>query len=144
MFRARNAQLPNTENLHTFGSLLSDLKSELVDFIRTRSQLFISELRDKPEKYKKSLIFGVVALIFGTVSFLLFTAVAAGLVAVAFSGTPFTFFWGFLIVGVCLVLMGAISGIVAYYGLTRLAPEKTVKVFRDDKAWVRAEIIGQS
>ncbi len=142
MAGANNTELPNSQ--HTFALLLSELKNESVEFVRTRVQLFVSELRDKAGKSRKSAPFAAVALFFGGVAFLLFTLAAVGLVAIAFWGSPFAFFWGFLIIGVLYLLLGAINSIIGYYALTGLAPEKTIKVLRDDTSWVRAELSRQS
>lgn len=144
MADTRNAEITNAENQHSLASLLSELKSDLIAFARTRAQLLLSELRDKADKSKKSALFIAIALIFGTAAFLLLTLSAVGLVAVAFWGSPFTFFWGFLIIGVCYLLLGAITCIVAYYGLKSLAPQKTLKVLHEDKRWVQAELTRQS
>ena len=144
MADAHHTEVSIPEHRHTFASLISELKNESVAFVRTRTTLFLSEVRDKTRKSRKSALFGGVALIFGGVAFLLFTLAAVGLVAIAFWGTPFTFFWGLLIVGICCLLLGAINSIVAYYGMTDLAPQKTIKVLQDDTSWVRAEVSRQS
>jgi uncharacterized membrane protein YqjE len=144
MSDGRDPQITSEKNLHTFGLLLSELKTDLVEFVRTRVQLLLSELPDKTKRYKKTAGFAAVALICGSVAFLLFTAAAVALVAVAFWGSPFTFFWGFLIIGICYLLLGSITLIVAYYGLDNLAPQKTIKVLQDDKTWVRAELSRQT
>lgn len=144
MADADHAEMPTVADRHSFASLFSELKNESVDFVRTRTKLFFSELRDKAGKSRKSALVGGVALIFGSVAFLLFTLAAVGLGAIAFWGTPFAFFWGLLIIGICYALLGAINGIVAYYGLKSLAPQKTIKVLHDDKAWAQAEVIRQA
>jgi uncharacterized membrane protein YqjE len=129
---------------HTFASLIAELKRESVAFVGTRAELFFSELRDKTRNSRKVALFGGLALIFGGVAFLLFSVAAVALVAIAFWGTPFAFFWGFLIIGICYLLMGAINSMVAYYGFTGLAPRKTIEVLRDDKSWLQAEVSQQS
>jgi uncharacterized membrane protein YqjE len=140
MAYARNAEIPTLKSRLSFASLLLELKTELVEFVRTRTQLLFSEVRHKAEESKKSAVFGAIALIFGSVAFLLLTVAAVALVAVAFWGSPFTFFWGFLVIGLCYLLQGAIASIVAYFGLKSLAPQKTIKVLHDDKTWVRTEL----
>lgn len=141
MAGAHNTERPNSQ--YTFSLLLSELKNESVEFVRTRAQLFVSELRDKAGTSRKSALFAAAALIFAGVAFLLFTLSAVGLVAIAFWGSPFAFFWGFLIIGVLYLLLGAINSIIGYYALTGLAPQKTIKVLRDDKSWVRAGVSRQ-
>lgn len=140
MADVRDAGLTNPTDPHTFRSLFSELKTELFGFVRTRAQLLFYELHDKAGKLKKTAAFGAIAMIFGSVAFLLFTLAAVALVAVAFQGSPFAFFWGLLIIGICYLLLGGITGIVAFYGLKNLTPQKTIKMLQSDRAWVHAEL----
>lgn len=144
MADAKNPEIARANDRDSFGSLLLQLKNETIEFLRTRAQLLVSEVRDKAENSKKSAIFAGVALIFGIVAFLLLTLAAVGLVAAAFWGSPFAFFWGFLVIGICYLLLGSIIAIIAYFGFTSLAPQKTIKVLHDDQSWVRGELTRQS
>lgn len=128
----------------SFGSSVTDIGKELAEFVQTRKRLLVSELRQKLAKSKKGAAFTGIALIFGGVGFLLLTLAAVGLVAVAFWGSPFAFFWGFLIIGVFYVLLASIAAIVAYYALRGLLPDKTIKVLHDDKTWLQSELSKRS
>jgi uncharacterized membrane protein YqjE len=138
----RQTRLEETRNADecSFASLITELKNDLGAFLETRFQLLISELHEKSGSAKRTAIFGGLALFFAGLAFLLLTVTAVALVTVAFLGSPFAFFWGFLIIGIFYLLLSGITGIVAYFALSGLAPEKTVKVLHDDKAWARAEL----
>jgi uncharacterized membrane protein YqjE len=141
MADAHHADHSNVEGgKHSFSSSVTELKNELLEFVRTRLRLFISELRQKLGDSKKGVIFIATALIFGGIGFLLLTLAAVGLVAVAFWGSPFAFFWGFLIIGVCYILLAAIAAIAGYYMFRGLLPNKTIKVLHDDKAWLQSTL----
>lgn len=139
-----DARVTDKNERYAFASLLKELKCELVEFLQTRAQLLFAEIRDKAGESRKIAALGGIALVFGSMAFLLLTLAAVALVAVAFWGSPFAFFWGLLIIGICYLLLGGIAGIAAYLGLKSVAPQKTIKVLRDDKTWVRAEIIRRS
>jgi uncharacterized membrane protein YqjE len=139
MLNAHHAKPGRVEDeKHSLASLLTEIKTEVVEFVQTRIQLLISELREKLGNSKKGAVFAAFALIFGSVSFLLLTLAAVGLVAVAFWGSPFAFFWGFLIIGTFYILLAGIAGIAAYYMLRDLLPNKTIKVLHDDKVWLQS------
>jgi len=138
-----NPQNP-TEETHSFASSATDLKDDAVKFVQTRVQLLLAELREKLGKSKKGAAFAGFALVFGSVGFLLLTLAAVGLVAVAFWGSPFAFFWGFLIIGIFYVLLAGMAAIAAYYSLHSLLPNKTIKVLQDDKTWLQTWLSKQS
>jgi uncharacterized membrane protein YqjE len=131
---------PPVDEKDSVGSLVTEIKKELVEFVRTRLLLLVSELREKVGTSKKAVAFAATALIFGGVGFLLLTLAAVGLVAVAFWGSPFAFFWGFLIIGIFYVLLAGIGGIAAYSVCRNLVPRKTIKVLHDDKDWVQSNV----
>lgn len=124
----------------SLGSSVTEIKNELVEFVRTRKQLLVTEVREQLGSSKKGAAFAGTALIFGSVGFLLLTLAAVGLVTVAFWGSPFAFFWGFLIIGVFYVILAAIAAIAAYFALHSLLPSKTMKVLHDDKAWLQSQL----
>lgn len=136
----RNAE----EGKHSVASLVADIKNELVEFVQTRVLLLVSELGEKQGNSKKGAVLASIALIFGSVAFLLLTLAAVGLVSVAFWGSPFAFFWGFLIIGILYALLAGLAAIAAYYILRSLLPNKTIKVLHDDKAWLQSKLPKQS
>jgi uncharacterized membrane protein len=62
-------------------------------------------------------------------------------VAVAFWGSPYAWFLGFLIVGVVWALIGGIAAFIAVreFRSQGLAPKKTIEVLKEDKIWLQSE-----
>lgn len=143
MAHANHAE-STVEDKNNLASLVAEIKNELVEFAQTRVLLLVSELREKLGTSKKAAAFAGTALIFGGLGFLLLTLAAVGLVAVAFWGSPFAFFWGFLIIGIFYAMLAGIAGIAAYYALRGLPPSKTIKVLHDDKDWLQSKLSKQS
>lgn len=139
MYDVRLAETGNDDE-RSFASLVTELKNELAECLQTRLQLLISELREKFGNAKKAAGLGGLTLLFASLAFLLLTVAAVALVTVAFWGSPFAFFWGFLILGILYLLLSGITGIVAYFALRGLTPEKTIKMLQGDKTWARAEL----
>lgn len=139
-----DAPKSSEEGKHNFASSVADIKNELIEFVHTRVLLFVSELREKLGDSKKGSALAAIALMFGSVGFLLLTLAAVGLVAVAFWGSPFAFFWGFLIIGIFYALIAGMAAIAAYYALRGLLPDKTIKVLHDDKTWLQSNLSKQS
>jgi hypothetical protein len=72
----------NTER--TPGDLLAEIKDEAFEFLQTRAQMLVSEVRDNFVSTRKAVIYGVLAFtLLGTGSLLL-TLALVGLVALAF------------------------------------------------------------
>jgi hypothetical protein len=63
------------------------------------------------------------------------------LVVSAFSGNPYAWFFGFVIVGVVWVIVGGITAFFAYNEFRSKArfPKRTVEVLKADKDWLGSE-----
>jgi len=120
---------------------LHDLRDDLKDFISTRLQMLQVEMKEKMSALKIS----VPALLSGALllmtAFLLFTGGLVALIALAFNGAPFAYVAAFFIVCALYALAG---GATAAYGVktlraARLKPERTLRVLKQDQAWLQSE-----
>jgi uncharacterized membrane protein YqjE len=135
----------NQFNGRSIGGVVNELKDELKDFLQTRYQMLVSELREKTSALKIAAPLLVAALIFGWVAFLLFTLGLVGLVAVAFQGNPYQWPIAF---GIVFVVWALIAGVCALFAISELkaqgfAPKKTLKVLKDDQVWLQSEARSQ-
>ncbi len=131
-------------NGRTLAEVLAETRDEIKDFIQTRVQLLISELKEKAENSKKAAILGGIGLVLGITAFLLLTLAVVGLVAVAFWGSPYAFFFAFLIVGVFYAIIAGMLAIAAVRQLKGFAPNKTIEVLKEDKVWLQSEARSQA
>ncbi len=130
-------------NGRRLADVLAETKDEIKDFLQTRIQLLISEVREKAQNSKRAALLGGIAAVLGITAFLLLTLAAVGLIAVAFWGSPYAFFWGFLIIGVFYLIIAAMLAIAANRQLKGFAPNKTIEVLKEDKIWLQSEARSQ-
>lgn len=120
--------------------IINDLKVELKDFVATRLAMLHSEMSEKLSSFKAavpSLILGLTLLL---TAWLLFNGFLVTAIAFAFA-TPWGWVWAFLIVAAAYALLG---GMLAVGGLsklkqTKLMPERTLHVLRQDEVWFETE-----
>jgi len=130
-------------NSRTLAEVLAETRDEIKDFIQTRIQLLVSELKEKAANSKKAAMLGGIAAVLGMTAFLLLTLAAVGLIAVAFWGSPYAFFFGFLIMGVFYAVIGGMLAIGAIRQMRGIAPNKTIEVLKEDKIWLQSEVRSQ-
>jgi uncharacterized membrane protein YqjE len=133
----------NQVNNRTLAEVLAETRDEIKDFIQTRVQLLISELKEKAANSKKAAILGGIAAVLGVMAFLLLTLAVVGLIAVAFWGSPYAFFFAFLIVGVAYAMFAGMLAIGAIRQVKSFAPTKTIEVLKEDKVWLQSEARSQ-
>ncbi|HYL16844.1 MAG TPA: phage holin family protein [Terriglobales bacterium] len=130
-------------NGRRLGEVVAEIKDELKEFLQTRVQMLIAELREAAKNSKSAVIFGgAAALLLGT-AWLLLNLALVGLVAVAFWGSPYAWFFAFLIVGMFWAILGDMLGLAAVRKLQGLAPKKTIEVLKQDKVWLQQEARSQ-
>ena len=129
----------------TLGEVVAEIKDEFKEFVQTRVQMFKAELHDKVTAWKAGAMLAAVGLLFLGTAYLLITLALVGLVAVAFWGSPYAWFLGFLIVGVVWALIGGIAAFIAVreFRSQGLAPKKTIEVLKEDKMWLQSEAESQ-
>jgi uncharacterized membrane protein YqjE len=131
-------------NGRTVGEVIVELKDEIKDFVQTRVQMFVSEMREKLRDSKSASIYAAVGVILLGTAYLLLNLALVGLLAVAFWGSPYAWFWAFLIVGSCWLILGGFVGALALRKFQGLAPKKTIEVLKEDKIWLQQEARNQA
>jgi VIT1/CCC1 family predicted Fe2+/Mn2+ transporter len=128
-------------NGRSLGGVIAEFKEELKEFLDTRMAMLKSELQQKSKTLKASLpsiLIGVVLLATG---WFLMTAALVAVIAAAFYPSRWAYFFAFLIVGCLYLLGGSVIGLFAYRTIrqTGMAPERTLKVLKDDRVWLQTE-----
>ena len=121
-------------------NLLLEIKEEVQSFVDTRVRIIKAELQETLGAMKFALPMGALALGFFVIAALLFTAAAVVLVASAFAGNPYAWFFGFIIIGSLWAIFG---GIAAYFAFTQFRnrfPKRTIEVLKADKVWLQTEV----
>src|SRR3954452_15416208 len=117
---------------HRLTQLVLEMKRELVEFATTRVELLRSEIQESVAAMKAAAPMAVIAIVLLVTAYLLLTLALVGLVAVAFVGNPYAWFFAFLIVGGAWALLGVIAAFLALRSLRRLGlfPKKTIEVLK--------------
>lgn len=134
-----NIRIDNSSR--SLGAILADIVEELKEFVNTRIQMIKSELHETVSAVSIALPLGLLALVLGTTGFLLITAAIVAIVASAFAGNPYAWFYAFIIVG---VLWTAFAGVAAFFAYNEFRskakfPKHTVEVLKADKVWIESE-----
>ena len=125
----------------TVAEVMSDLKSELEEFVTTRFQMLYSEWSEKWRSFKMTapaLLFGLAVL---ETACLVLTGFLICIIAQAFAPSPWNYAFSFLLVGVLYAVLG---GAVAYMAWGKLKergvkPERTIRVLQQDRVWLETE-----
>ena len=122
-------------------NLMREIIEELKEFFSTRLQVAKSELQQTLTYIKAALPLTLIALVFVFTAFLLFTSAAVALVALVFTGNPWSWVIALASVGAAWTLVGIASGYLAYNRLrTRIGfPKRTLEVLKADRAWLQSE-----
>jgi len=125
----------------SLGAILADIVDELQEFVNTRIQMVKSELHETLSAVSVAVPLGLLALILAATGFLLLTAAGVFLVALAFAGSAYAWFYAFVMVGVVWIAFASITAFFAYNGFRARAkfPKHTVEVLKADKVWIESE-----
>lgn len=126
----------------SLNEIVSDLKTDIKQFVRTRLQLLAQELQEKVKVLKAvAPLAAFFALLMG-MAYLLLTLALVSLIAMAFQPSPYRWFFAFVIVGVCWAILGFSAGLIAWQKLSAdsLLPQKTINVLKADKNWLEDEV----
>jgi uncharacterized membrane protein YqjE len=128
-------------NARSVGAILADIVQELQEFVNTRIQMIKSELHETMSAVSVALPLGVLALILGATGFLLLTAAIVVIVASAFAGSAYAWFYSFIIIGVVWLAFAGTAAFFAYNEFRAKAkfPKHTVEVLKADKVWIESE-----
>ncbi len=135
----------NEINGRSLAGVINELKDEIKEFLQTRYQMLVSEMREKLSSVKTAAPLLAAAVLLFLTAFLLFTLFLVSVIAVAFEGNPYAYALGFVIV---MVLWSIVGGICAWLAVRELraqglAPKRTIKVLQDDKIWIQGEARSQ-
>lgn len=131
---------PNGRGL---AEVIREIKGEVKEFLQTRVSMFVGEMREKLNNSKNGAIYAAIALALGAVGFLVLTVALAALIAVAFWGSPYAWFFGFLIIGLLYTIVAAMLAMAAVRQFKDIAPERTIQVLKEDKIWLQHEAQNQ-
>jgi uncharacterized membrane protein YqjE len=128
-------------NVRSLGAILADIVQELQDFVNTRIQMVKSELHQTMSAISVAVPLGLVALMLTWCGFLLLTAAVVVLVASAFAGSAYAWFYACAIVGVVWIAFAGVAAFFAYneFRAKAMFPKHTVEVLKADKVWIESE-----
>jgi hypothetical protein len=141
------ASLPNNQNNpriireRPLGEVLEDLKTELKEFISTRIQMLQCEVNEKVETVKASVPAIVIGALFAVTAWILFSLALVFLLSMAFEGKAYQYAAAFGIVFVIYAIIGAVA---ISFGISNiksrgLAPQRTLRVLKQDQIWMKSE-----
>jgi hypothetical protein len=118
--------------------VLTEIKEELFSFVDTHIQMLHSEWIETRNTLKQTIPLAAIAgSLLGTAC-LLFTAAAVALVAQAFYGNPYAWFFALVIIGALWMAGGAIMAYFARNAFRNrgLFPRKTLAMLKADRIWI--------
>ena len=130
------------QQIHRVTQLLLEMKGELLDFVTTRYELLRAEIQESIAALKAAAPLALIAIVLLATAYLLLTLAVVGLIAVAFVGNPYAWFFAFLIAGGAWALFGIMAAFLAVRSLRSLGlfPKKTIEVLKADKVWIDREV----
>ena len=134
-----------TENNKSIGQTVAELKNDARDFISTRVQMFMQEMKDKLAIWKAAIPILVVAALLGATAFLVLTFAFAAFLAGIFQPSPYAWCYGALIVTAMYFVAAAGLFYLGKREITQagMAPTRTLKVLKDDQIWIQNEARSQ-
>jgi uncharacterized integral membrane protein len=121
--------------------VLNEFKEEMKDFAATRGQMLRSEMNEKIGAWKTALPTILISGLLLALALLAFTAGLVEVIALAFVGQPWAVAVACFIVFAIYSLLG---GFLLMYGWRTarepgFAPERTLKVLKEDQIWLQQE-----
>lgn len=118
-----------------------EVLDELKEFVGTRVQMAKAEFQETMRSLRVAIPLGIIVLALMGTGFLMLTFAAVAIVTVAFAGSPYAWFFGFLIVGVLWMMLGGIAAFFAYNQIKGQGrfPKRTLQVLKADKVWLQSE-----
>lgn len=137
-----NTEANHLHNGRTVGSILSDTKEELKDFLETRIAMLRTELSEKVTMLKSAAPLAVVGILFLMTAYMLFTLGLVGVIVAFMPENPYRWCIAFFAIA---VLWGIVGGICAYiamreFQVKELMPKRTMQVLKEDKVWLQSEV----
>ena len=115
---------------------IKELKEDTANFLQTRYQMLMAELKQKLAAIKLALPLFAVAAVFALLSLLVLTGALVFVV-----GQAIGIGWALLVIGVLYLI---IAGACAWIGINELsnagvAPKRTLEVLKQDQVWLQTE-----
>lgn len=123
------------------GTLLSETKEEVKEFLDTRLQLLKTEISEKMSRWKASIpMLGIAAALLLS-GWMVLTFAFVALLHALFLPSPYSWLWAGLIVAAMYFIGGVVLGWMGYSELTSVSvtPERTLKVLKQDQVWIQNE-----
>jgi uncharacterized membrane protein YqjE len=129
-------------NHRSISDIAAEMKEEFKQLIQTRMEMFKRELQEKLARLKVAAPVAGAAILLLITAYLLITLAIVAVIAAVFAGSPYRWFFGFIIVGVAWGLLGAVAAYFAKRELEikTLAPTRTMEVLKGDKRWLETEV----
>lgn len=129
----------NTEK--SFGTVLTETKEEMKEFIETRLQLLRSEITEKIRIWKYSVPLLLLAAGLLLIGWLTLTFAIIAVLRAVFLPSPYAWVWASLIVTGLYLIAGVTVGWFAYTELMAVgvAPKRTLQVLKQDQVWMKNE-----
>lgn len=137
-----NTEVSHLHNGRTVGSILSDTKDELKEFLETRITMLRTELGEKMAMLKSAAPLAIVGILFLVTAYMLFTLGLVGAIVAFLPQNPYRWCIAFFAIA---VLWGLIGGICTYmavreFQVKELLPKRTMQVLKEDKVWLQSEV----
>jgi uncharacterized membrane protein YqjE len=128
-------------NEKSVGTVVSETKEELKEFIQTRIAILKAEISEKVRTWKYSVPLLLAALALLLAAWIVLTFALVALLAALFQPNPYAWLYGALIIGVAYLLVGVVVGWFAYSELKTIgiAPKRTIEVLKQDQVWIQNE-----
>jgi len=131
-------------NGRSLAAIISEMRDELKQFVQTRIELLKREIQVNLGAIRATAPLIAVGVLFLTTAYLLLTIALVALIATAFVGSAYAWFYAFLIVGVVWLIIGAIAACMAVREFRKrgLMPRRTMGVLKADNIWLQQEAKG--
>ena len=121
--------------------VISDLKTELQEFVSTRITMLRSEIQENIRNLKMAVPVLVIGMVLLWTTWLLFTGFLVAIIGRAFGTNPWAYVVSLLVVAVGYGILG---GAAVMMGLKQikskgLKPERTIRVLQQDRIWIQEE-----
>lgn len=130
------------ESTKTLPELIAELKDELKDFAATRLAMLRAELGEKLRAFKLAAPGLIAGLVLVATGWLVLTGFLVCTIANAFQSTAWRYPIALAIVGGLYCIFGSIAITFAWQQIkeTRVKPEHTIRVLREDQIWLQTEV----
>ena len=131
-----NNQTVIDRNGKSLSAIIQELKTELSEFVQTRYQMLMAEMKEKATAWKVGIPLLAIALLMVLVAFLLLTGALVVVVAL-----PLGVGWALFVVGLGYLILGFLVGLFGYKEIAANTPtpERTLRVLKQDQIWLQNE-----